>query len=81
MLTKPTVHALRSLYALSQSKGWEEVNKLFEDELKKSFDFLAESRDDLALRQMQGRVQLIREFQDMVREAPRLLEKLKDSGL
>jgi hypothetical protein len=81
MLTKPSVHALRSLYALSQSKGWDEVNKLFENELRKSYDFLVESRDELALRQMQGRVQFIREFQDMVREAPRLLEKLKDSGL
>ena len=81
MLTKPTVHALRSLYAISQGKGWEEVNKLFEEELKKSFDFLAESRDELALRQMQGRVQFIREFLDVVREAPRLLEKLKDQGL
>ena len=72
---------LRSLYALSQSKGWDEINKLFENELTKSYDFLVESRDDLALRQMQGRVQLIREFQDLVREAPRLLEKLKDTGL
>lgn len=81
MLTKPTVHALRSLYAISQSKGWDEVNKMFEVELQKSFEFLAESRDELALRQMQGRVQFIREFLDVVREAPRLLEKLKDSGL
>ena len=81
MLTKPSVHALRSLYALGQNKAWQEVDKLFEDELKKAFNFLAESRDDLALRQMQGRVQFIREFQDMVREAPRLLEKLKDQGL
>jgi len=72
---------LRSLYALSQSKGWDEINKLFENELTKSYDFLVESRDELALRQMQGRVQLIREFQDLVREAPRLLEKLKDTGL
>jgi len=72
---------LRSVYALSQSKGWDEINKLFENELTKSYDFLVESRDELALRQMQGRVQFIREFQDMVREAPRLLEKLKDSGL
>lgn len=81
MLTKPSVHALRSLYALSHSSGWDEISKLFENELSKSYDFLVESRDDLALRQMQGRVQFIREFQDLVREAPRLLEKLKDSGL
>ena len=81
MLTKPTTQMLRSLYALSQSKGWDEINKLFENELTKSYDFLVESRDELALRQMQGRVQLIREFQDLVREAPRLLEKLKDTGL
>lgn len=81
MLTKPTTQALRSIYAISQGKGWDEINKMFEEELRKSFEFLAESRDDLALRQMQGRVQFIREFLDVVREAPRLLEKLKDSGL
>ncbi len=81
MLTKPSLHALRSLYAVSQGKSWEEIDKLFRDELQKSFEFLAESRDELALRQMQGRVQFIREFLDVVREAPRLLEKLKDSGL
>ena len=66
---------------MRQGKEWLEVDKLFQDELKKSYEFLADSRDDLALRQMQGRVQLIREFLGMVQDAPRLLEKLKDSSL
>ena len=81
MLTKPTIQSLRGLYAISQGKSWQDVGKMFEDELQKSFEFLAESRDELALRQMQGRVQFIREFLDVVRDAPRLLEKLKDQGL
>lgn len=81
MLVKPSRQALRSLHSLSQSPSWVEVDKLFKDELQKSYEFLADSRDEQALRQVQGRVKLIREFLDVVREAPRLLEKLKDTTL
>lgn len=81
MSIKPTLPALRNLYKFSNQPGWEEIDKLFQAELTKAYEFLAESRDEVALRQTQGRVQLIREFQALVREAPKLLEKLKDSTL
>ena len=81
MSIKPTLPALRNLYKFSNQPGWDEIDKLFQAELTKAYEFLAESRDDVALRQTQGRVQFIREFQALVREAPKLLEKLKDSTL
>lgn len=81
MLTKPSRQALRSLYSVSQSPSWVEIDKLFKEELQKSYEYLADSRDELTLRQLQGRIKLIQEFLDVVQEAPRLLEKLKDSTL
>ena len=79
MLTKPTKQMLRSLYKHSQQDSWVEITKLFEEELSKTFEVLADSREDTALRQMQGRAQFIREFLALVREAPRHLEKLNDT--
>ena len=54
---------------------------MFSDELLKLYEAMADSRDDATLRQFQGRVQFIREFQSLVREAPRTLEKLGDASL
>jgi hypothetical protein len=81
MSIKPAIPALRSLHKFSNQPGWDEIDKLFQAELSKAYEFLAESRDDVALRQTQGRVQFIRDFQALVRDAPKLLEKLKDSTL
>lgn len=81
MSIKPTLPALRSLHTVSNQPGWSEIDKLFQAELTKAYEFLAESRDDVALRQTQGKVQFIRDFQALVRDAPKLMEKLKDSTL
>jgi arginine repressor len=81
MFVKPTVQTLRSIYSLSQQSAWKEIDKLFEDELQRTLLFLAESRDDVALRQMQGRAQFIREFLDTVNNSQKSLEKLKETTL
>jgi hypothetical protein len=81
MFVKPTVQTLRSIYSLSQQSAWKEIDKLFEDELQRTLLFLAESRDDVALRQMQGRVQFIREFLDTVNNSQKSLERLKETTL
>ena len=66
---------------MTDNKAWGEVNNMFSDELLKLYEAMADSRDDATLRQFQGRVQFIREFQSLVREAPRTLEKLGDASL
>lgn len=81
MLTKPSTQALRALHKLSSQPEWSEVAKLFEDELAESFKHLMSSRDDATLHRMQGRAQLIHDFQGMVRDAAKTLEKLRESTL
>lgn len=79
MLVKPSIHALRSLHKLKQQDMWQEINKLFEAELQRAYEILSDSREDAALRQMQGRAQFIREFLALVHDAQKHLEKLNDS--
>lgn len=81
MLTKPTRQQLRSLYSLSKTDAWTEIDKIFQTELDKTYENLAEGRDDATLHRLQGRAQLIREFRVLVREAPSLLEKLGETTL
>ena len=39
------------------------------------------AREDVVVRQLQGRAQFIREFQALWRDAPGVLEKLRDNSL
>jgi len=81
MLTKPTAQALRSLLGFSRQTGWTEVEQMFKDELSKTYEMLADSADEVLIRQLQGRAKLIREFLSLVHDAPRTLEKLGVSSL
>lgn len=81
MLTKPTAQALRSLYSFSRQTGWADVDQMFKDELARTYEMLAESRDDAILRQLQGRAQLIREILSLAQSAQATLEKLGGSTL
>jgi arginine repressor len=81
MFVKPTVQTLRSIYSLSQQSAWGEVDKFFKEELQRILLTLADSRDDVALRQLQGRAQFIREFLDTVNGSQKSLEKLRDTSL
>lgn len=80
-MTKPRAQALRALYVLSQSGGWEDIKGFFDEELRCVYEALASHPDEVKLRQMQGRAQLIREFLDVVRDAKTNLEKLRESTL
>jgi len=81
MFVKPTVQTLRSIYSLSQQSAWGEMDKFFKEELQRILLTLADSRDDVALRQLQGRAQFIREFLDTVNGSQKSLEKLRDTSL
>lgn len=81
MFVKPTAQTLRSIYSLSQQSAWGEVDKLFKEELQRTLLTLADSRDDVALRQLQGRAQFIREFLDTVNGSQKSLERLKETTL
>ena len=73
--------ALKTLYSFSNHTGWPEVDQMFRDELAKVYETLASSPDEATLRQMQGRAQFIREFLDLVANAAKVLEKLRESSL
>lgn len=73
--------AVKALYSFSNHTGWEAVGKLFEDELQAIYRVMTSSTDEVTLRQMQGRAQLIQEFLDLVANAPKVLEKLRESSL
>jgi arginine repressor len=81
MFVKPTAQTLRSIYSLSQQSAWGEVDKFFKEELQRTLLTLADSRDDVALRQLQGRAQFIREFLDTVNGSQKSLERLKETTL
>lgn len=81
MITTPSPAALKALNALSCQTAWGEVSKLLESELASVFSVLSEAKDDVTLRQMQGRAQFIQELLRLVRNAPTLLSKLGVSTL
>lgn len=73
--------AVRALYSFSNHTGWDDVSKFLNGELQKVYEVLASSPDEATLRQMQGRAQFIREFLTLVADAPKVLEKLRESSL
>ena len=77
MLTKPTVNALKALYAISIREGWDHVKSMFEVELLKVYEGLASHQDEVRLRQLQGRAQAITEFLELVDNSLAHLEKLR----
>ena len=81
MLTKPSVNALRALYAISIREGWDTVKGMFEDELLKVYEGLASHQDEVRLRQLQGRAQFIAEFLELVDNSLAHLEKLRANTL
>ena len=81
MLTKPEPMALKALYSFSNHTGWDDVSKFLNGELAKVYEALVLNPDEVTLRQMQGRAQFIREFLDLVANAQKVLEKLRESSL
>lgn len=81
MLTKPDRRTLKSLYSFSVRDGWDDVSKFLQGELDKLHEALESSLDEAKFRQLQGRAQFAREFLDLVADAPKILEKLRESSL
>jgi hypothetical protein len=81
MITNPSPAALKALHAFGSHTGWSEVQKYLEGELQALYRHISEAREDVTLRQMQGRAQLIKELLGLVREAPTTLNRLKVSTL
>lgn len=81
MLAKPDSRALRALYSFSNHAGWDEVSKMLEAELASTYEMLVKHKDEVIVRQMQGRAQFILEFQKLVREARQELEMRQQSTL
>lgn len=73
--------AVKALYSFSNHTGWDEVSKFIQGELDKTLEHLVLSPDEVTLRQMQGRARFIQEFLDLVANAPKVLEKLRESSL
>jgi uncharacterized membrane protein YccC len=81
MLTKPDRAAVKALTRLGALPDWAEFSKMLDKELEATHQHLVLSHDPVKLHQMQGRAQILQELQAAAREAPALLEKLRDSSL
>jgi hypothetical protein len=81
MITSPSPAELKALHALGNQTGWPEVREFLEGELIAVHRLLSEAKDDVTLRQMQGRAQLIREFLKLVSGARQALEKARVNTL
>lgn len=75
MLSTPTDAALIALEQVSKFPRWTDIEKLMEAELTATVDRMIGCRDDADLHALRGRAQFIREFQQVVREAPQTLVK------
>lgn len=81
MLTKPNSRALRAFYSLSNRTGWDDISAFLDEELAAVYEQLSQAREEVTLRQLQGRAQFIVDFKKVVRDAPTLLEKLRETTL
>ena len=81
MLTKPDIQTLRALSGLSRQAGWSDVDRYLTVELDAIHEAAMTAREDVVVRQLQGRAQFIREFQAHIRNAGGTLEKLRDNSL
>lgn len=81
MLTKPNSKALRAFYSFSNRTGWDDISAFLDGELAATYERLVKALDEVTVRQLQGRAQFIVDLQKMVREAPQLLEKMRETTL
>lgn len=77
MISEPTRSQLQALINVSRLPEWREVAGFLEAELQAATDVLVSHRDADVLRNHQGRAGLLREFKQLVADAPALLDKAK----
>ena len=76
MLSTPTKEMLIALEQASKLPRWADIDKLIEAELTATVDRMVGCREDADLHALRGRLQFLREFQQLVRDAPQTLVKL-----
>lgn len=75
MLTQPTDAMLIALEQASKLPRWKDVDKLIEAELTATLDRIIGAQVDAELHALRGRAKFLREFQQLVRDAPAQLTK------
>lgn len=76
MLSKPGVDFYRSLLLATRSPTWKSIDEALRDELQVLYGMMRETRDTVALHQLQGRAQALNELIKEAENAQSILEKL-----
>lgn len=76
MLSKPQPEFFRGLVITTRQPGWVPVKQGLEAELQALYERMRDTRDDVDLRQLQGRAQALKDFLAIADAAPQLLDKL-----
>lgn len=76
MISKPAPEAYMALEQVTKLPRWADINKMFDAELTAILDRMIGSREEADLHELRGRAKCIREFQQLVAEAPATLAKL-----
>jgi hypothetical protein len=77
MLVRPDSRLLRSLLTLRGHPGWETVLDHLIRERAKTLELIAESADEVALRRLQGRAQVLKEVLELAEKPDEFLTKLE----
>jgi hypothetical protein len=77
MLVRPDSRLLRSLAVLRNHPSWDTVLDHLIRERAKALEMLAESADEVALRRLQGRAQVLKEVLDLADKPDEFLAKLE----
>jgi hypothetical protein len=76
MLKRPTPTQLRAATSLKNTAAWSDLEGMIDAELLEIFGVMTESRDPVALHQLQGRVQALRGFKAFVNTSQSVLDKI-----
>lgn len=81
MFKKTDARTARAMLVWQQQPGFHDIEKFLLSELDAIYDHLVATRDPAIVGQLQGRALFIREFLNLVRDAPKVMEKLGSSTL
>lgn len=76
MLSQPASEALVAIEQVTKLPRWNDIEKMFDAELTTILDRILGAREAADLHELRGRAKSIREFQQLVRDAPAMLAKL-----
>ena len=76
MLSKPGVDFYRSLLVATRSPAWRSIDEALRNELQALYEAMRETRDTVALHQLQGRAQALNDLLKEAENAQSILEKI-----